>query len=276
MNIKKLLSLFNLRVIEKELFVKLFYGGPMSASKLAKSAGISRTSVYDILKNLINTGLVIESLKSGIKIFNIQPLEKIQLLLEEKEVGLAKKEFENIKKEYTGKNKSITPQLQLFEGKIALRQMMKDMLLYRDMEVIVLWPIKKIISLLGTDFLENFHKERIARNINLKVIWPKTQIPSIKKHPFLKVGDALKREARIAPPEVDFSLGYAIYGQTVRFISSSKENFGFLVESEELSEMMKSQFKIIWNNSQPLRFKEKPVDHSDNQHLDQSGNRGIK
>jgi hypothetical protein len=86
----------------------------------------------------------------------------------------------------------------------------------------------------------------------MMVIWPKNQIPSSKQFPFLKTTPEWQREVRVAPDNIDFSLGYTIYGNTVRFISSSQENFGFLVESQELAEMMKRQFEVIWKMAKPL------------------------
>ncbi len=133
--------------------------------------------------------------------------------------------------------------------------MMKDMLLYRDITVLAYWPIKKMLELLGPDFIKEFHQKRLEQNISLKVIWPKAQIPDLKKYPFLLANQNLKREVRIAPANIDFSLGYSIYGHTVRFISSSQENFGFLVESSELAEMMKSQFMVTWQQAKVSRMK---------------------
>lgn len=251
MKIKELLSLFDLREIEIELYEKLFYGGMMSASELAKQANISRTSVYDLLERLIKAGLVAESLKSGMKMFLVQPPEKINLLLEEKEKAIvsAKDKIEDLKKDYDNNHKLIKPRLQIFEGRDELQQMMKDMLLYHDITVRAFWPLKNMIILLGPKFYAKFHEQRAARNIKIQVIWPKDQVSLIKQFPFLTAKPEFKREMRIAPVDIDFSLGYAIYGNTVRFISSSKENFGFLVESSELAEMMKSQFTIIWQQS---------------------------
>ena len=248
-----LLSIFNLRPIEIELYKALLYGGTMSASHLAKQVNISRTSSYDLLDHLIEVGLVSETIKGGIKMFAVQSPAKVKILIDEKEkeIRLAQKSLELLQKQYLVKNKSIVPKLQLFEGRPALQQMMKDLLLYRDMTVYVYWPISKIITLLSSSFLTKFHQERVARNIKIKVIWPSQQIPSIKKFPYLKISKDLLREVRIAPLDIDFSLGYTIYGHTVRFISSSKESFGFLVESEELAEMMKSQFKAIWKIAKP-------------------------
>ena len=76
MEIKKILSLFGLREIEIDLYEKLFYGGQMSASILAKQVGISRTSVYDLLKRLIDIGLIVETTANNAKSFVVQPPEK--------------------------------------------------------------------------------------------------------------------------------------------------------------------------------------------------------
>jgi len=250
----QLLSLFGLREIEMKLYESLFFGKEMGASELAKQAGVSRTSVYDLIKRLKDEGLVIEGQKNGTAMFSVQPPEKLQLLLaeKEKELVLAKSGLAMLQTDYLKQNKTAKPKLQLFEGRQELQQMMKDLLLYRDITVHALWPIETITKLLTAEFMAEFHKKRAERNITLKVIWPAGQLSEVKKHSFLK--DATqKRQAKIAPAHIDFSLGYTIYNNTVRFISSSKENFGFLVESAELAAMMKSQWEIIWNLSRPIK-----------------------
>lgn len=252
---KNLLSLFGLRPLEINLYQTLFAEEAMSASNLAKKAGISRTSAYDLLNRLIEAGLVTETQKAGVKLFSVLPPEKIQLLLSEKqkELSQAEKALQNLQQLYAGQRKSLTPRLQLFEGQRELQQMMKDLLLYRDITIKAYWPAKTMVKLLTPEFLTAFHQERIERNIMIKAIWPQKQIPEIKNFRFYQPGPENKRQVRIAPADVDFSLGYIIYGQTVRFLSSSKEDFGFLVESQELAAMMKSQFKIIWELSKPFK-----------------------
>jgi len=126
------------------------------------------------------------------------------------------------------------------------------MLLYRDITAYVFWPVEKIVKLLGADFYREFHQKRVERNIKIKVIWPTTQMSIKKEHNFLKNDQELLRELRLAPKNIDFSLGYTIYGNTVRFISSQKENYGFLIESQEMAEMMRRQFEIIWEMSKKI------------------------
>ena len=255
MKIKQLLRVFNLRPVEAELYEALFYSGLMTASELARQANIARTAVYDMLKKLTRLGLVTETQKGGVKMFAVQPPEKLKQLIDEKgaALDLAKAELDSFNVQYHAKRKAGRPRVQIFEGKKELEQMMKDMLLYRDLTVRVFWPPDKAIGALGADFFEKFHQERVARNISIQVLWPETGIPQNNKFAFLEAGSKLKREVRLVPSSFNFNFGYAIYGSTVRFISLGKDNLGFLVESRDLAEMMNAQFEMIWRGAKRFR-----------------------
>ena len=254
MKMDQILDLFNLSPLEKAVFQVCFESGLAGATVLAQKTGISRTSIYDILTKLIKTGLIVESQKAGVKVFAVAKPEMVELLIDEeqKKAEIAKERLLDFKNEYYSAKNNFKPRLQIFEGREELRQMMKDMLLHRDITAYVFWPVEKIIKLLGSDFYREFHKKRAERNIQIKVIWPRSQAKAKAEYDFLKDDFELKREIRVAPENVDFSLGYAIYGNTVRFISSQKENYGFLIESQEMADMMKKQFGVIWNVAKEL------------------------
>ena len=135
--------------------------------------------------------------------------------------------------------------------------MLKDMLLYRDIETQAYWPIKAMVDILSPDFFRYLNKERIKNNLYTRAIWPTSQKVDIKKHPYLGVGSDFKREIRIAPKEIDFSMGYWIYKNKVAFISSRKESFGFIIESKELVDMLLSQFELIWKLSKSIEANSK-------------------
>jgi len=256
-SIKKLLSLFNLKDIEMDIFEKILESGSVSATELARATNITRTSVYDYLARLKDRGLVTQTLKGGLRKYNVEPPEKIQIILaeQEKSLALAQEAIADLKSVYGKSQARLRPYLQLFEGREELQQMMKDLLLYQNITVCAYWPILDIIKLLTPQFVEEFHKERVKRNIILKTIWSQTQTPSLKQYPFLKIGSQDKREVRLAPKGVDFSLGYTLYENKVRFISSSRESFGFLITSNEFAQMMRGQFNVIWASSKPFVFK---------------------
>lgn len=255
MKIDPLLKVFNLRQIERRVYEKLLSEGILGASELAKQVGISRTSVYDLLEHLIGEGLVYETQQAGIKKFGPQPPDKVALLLEErdKEIALAKESIKNLNVEYQKAAQKVGPRLQMFEGRQELQQMMKDMLLYSNITVQAYWPIMRVVELLGPTFIKKFNEDRINQNIHIEVLWPQKQIPSSSKYPHLASGKEFKREARILPKGFDFSLGYTTYGNSVRFISSSKESFGYIMESAEFAEMVRSQFQLIWQTAKPLK-----------------------
>jgi len=54
----------------------------------------------------------------------------------------------------------LTPKFQTFDDKKILQNIMKDILLYRDMECQTFWPIKAMMEILSPDFFRYFNKEK--------------------------------------------------------------------------------------------------------------------
>lgn len=239
---------------EIKTFLCLLENGEQTAGMLAKKTGISRPSLYGFLKKLQKSELVIESQKNGVKTFVASSEKKVTAVLD-KQIQDLEKGKQDISKLFLEIQKGenvINPKFQLFDGKNGLEQILKDMLLYRDIETKAYWPIKAMIGALGENFFRSHNKERIARNIYTRAIWPQNQVVDISKHAYLGFGEKFLREIRIAPKEINFSMGYWIYGNKVACISSKKESFGFIIESKEFAEMLSSQFEMIWKISKKI------------------------
>jgi HTH-type transcriptional regulator, sugar sensing transcriptional regulator len=110
-----------------------------------------------------------------------------------------------------------------------------------------------MIDVLSPEFFRYLNKTRIENNIYVRALWPEKQAVDVSKHPYLGVGKEFLREIRIAPPGIDCTMGYWIYGNKVAFISSRKEAFGFIIESAELVQLLLTQFDMIWGLSRPLK-----------------------
>ncbi len=82
-----------------------------------------------------------------------------------------------------------------------------------------------------------------------EVIWPSNQSVDVRRYPFLGVGPDFKREIRLAPQGIESSMGYWIYLNKVLFTSSRTEGYSFIVESNELVQMMTAQHQGIWSIS---------------------------
>lgn len=253
--IEDILKKLDLRDEEIKAFIFLLENGSQTAGNLAKKTGLSRPSLYGFMRKLQKLELVIESQKNGIKTFIASPKEKVSSLFNEKikELENGKISMEKIYSEIIKTGATVSPKFQLFEGKEGMKLVLKDMLLYRDIETKSYWPIKAMMEILSEDFFKTLNKERIQRKIKTRAIWPQNQVVDIKKHPYLGTGEKFLREIRIAPKDIGFSMGYWIYGNKVAFISSKKEAFGFIIESKEIVEMLSSQFEVTWKLSKSIK-----------------------
>ncbi len=261
--LEKSLEKIGISAEESRLYLTLLSSGTVSAGALAKSAGIPRPSVYVVLKRLILKGLVTETQQSGVKRFVPIHPDRIADIFSD-----YKAEIESAEQQYRESLKQVreivtdsylSPKLELYESADGLEKVLKDMLLYRDVETEALWPIETMVDVLSPEFFRKHNQERIKRNISVRAIWPENQVVNFKKHPYLGAGSDFKREIRSAPNNIDFSMGYWIYGNKIAFLSSRKEGFGFIVESGDLAKTLRSQFDLVWKRSDEVRTKEDDV-----------------
>ena len=257
-----MLENLGLRDEEIKTFLFLLENGPETAGNLAKKTGLSRPSLYGFMRKLQKTGLIIESQKNGVKTFTVSSKERVASLFEEKINDLEKgrRVIEKAFEEASSGNSSGGPRFQVFEGKELLGQVMKDMLLYKDIKTKAFWPMRSMVEVLSAEFLRQHNKDRIKRNIYIQSIWSDKQKLDTNKYNFLGTGERYLREVRVAPKEIDFPMGYWTYANKVIFLSSKKEAVGFIIESKELVETMSSQFDVIWNISKKLPNNKKAED----------------
>lgn len=241
---------------EARTYLALLDTGATGASALAKAMGAARPTVYGYLERLMSAGLVTQSLRRGVKVFVPEPGEKIRQLYKRKIEDLKQQEkaldqiIPQLEKR-AGMN-LMRPRMQFFEGRDGIETALQDHLAYHDLEMLAFWSIKAAIDVTSEDFFWYLNKERIKRNMSLKGIWPPNQTVEVKRYPFMGVGPDFKREIRIAPENIEASMGYWIYADKVLFTSSSAERFSFIIESTELVQMMSAQHRVIWNISKPI------------------------
>lgn len=248
---------FGFKKEHSDIYLILLEDGAMSAGNLAKRLNIPRTTLYGLLNDLAQGGLILQSEKENIKLWQAVDPENIKNILNEKINSLenTRNNFDSVLEKLKSSQKTdfVSPKFNYFEGAEEMKTMLKNVLLYDNLQTELFWPVKDMIKVVGEEFLYEFNKKRIRNNIHIRVIWPMDKTSDITKDTFLAPGKEVKREVRIAPEGVDFSMGYWAYGNKVIFMSSKKENFGFIVESKELRQLLKTQFEILWNISKPIK-----------------------
>lgn len=260
--IEDLLNPLGINAEMTKIYLALLETGSITAGDLAKRLGMPRPSLYGHLEKLHGVGMVAQSVNaSGVKTFTAEPPEKISLLFNQKIEYLndAREHYSNavtsLQQQFP--TTLLRPKFQLFEGEEGVRHVLKDMLLYRNMQTSALWPMATMLKALSPEFFRYFNKERIRNALYTRALWPSNQVVNVAEHPYLGIGKAFQREIRIAPKAIDFSMGYWIYGNKAAFISSQKEQFGFIIESAELVAMLLAQFNVLWEISTPLQVDEK-------------------
>jgi len=237
--------------ITQKVFNDLVTNGATTASKLADRVGIPRPSAYDHLKILIKNGLVTERKEEYRKVFQIDDVRNIQELLSDKikALEIEKKQFELSLPSLLQKVAFIEPQIKFYSGKDGVKQVMNHIMLNRNIETILFWPMSEMMKVLGPEYLKELNDKRVKRNIFIRAIWPKDKILNTDEFPYLKSGEETLRDLRFAPEGMTWNMGYWLYEDKVAFLSSEKEGFGFVVQSQDFSNLMKLQFEEIWKIS---------------------------
>ena len=254
--LEKILSALDISYDERKVYLYLLNGGETSAGELARKIGFARPTLYDLLRKMRDKGVVGQSMRHGVRSYTAEAPHKLNQMLGNKIKELQERQTQLQKMlpllEARRAKKFLAPRYQFFDGAEGLKNVIMDMLLYRDLTTYAFWSIKSAMNLLTPDFFRFHNIERIRNRLYVRAIWPSNQAVNIRRYPFLGGGEGFCREIRIAPPDVDASMGYWIYGNKVAFLSSATECYGWIIESRECAEMMTRQHQFLWKASQQL------------------------
>jgi hypothetical protein len=240
---------------EIDIYYLLTKFGPIPAGDLAKRTDIPRPSLYSILSRLVTKGFAVQSIgRKSVKIFSAATPERIDHHFQSQieQLRLQQQRFAELAPRLVTEQPASRPRIHVAEGREEIERLIEDIVNYHDIETQSFWPIQDLFGVFPPDFFEGLHGQRIKNNISLRSIWPADQVTELSQHSFLVGTPETMRENRVAPPSVDYSLGYWLYANKVLFVSSLKESFGFAIESSELTETMRAQFNFIWQHSQPI------------------------
>ncbi|MFA5047451.1 MAG: helix-turn-helix domain-containing protein [Patescibacteria group bacterium] len=243
------------------VYLHLLENGVSSARQIAEHISIPRTSVYDNLKILINSGLVVEENRENKRLFRIDDVKNISHLVRGKIEDLQKQD-KNLKAilPTLGQQKDyLEPKIKFYSGTEGVKHVLNDILWYENIETMTVWPISEMLNVLGADYLEEHNRKRIRRGIGIRAIWPQDKAVKFGQFPFLSAGKDFLREIRVAPKGQTWSMGYWLYADKVAFISSRQESFGFIVHSRDFMETINAQFELVW----PLCKKTEDISRKD-------------
>jgi len=231
---------------EAKVYLAALELGPTNIQNLAKKSAVKRSTVYEMIKNLKKMGLMSETTKGKRKLIVASGPENIKKSIIEKEKLLNQilpelKSISNIG--------FVEPRIMFFEGKEGLKEIYWDTLKTKSKMELWISPIQDIVETVGEEFLIKYIDERVKKGIWIKSLHITSKKVPTYKYLDPKTYEKTLRQVRFSAEEIDIPNTIAIYDNKVAIMSSKKEGFGFIIESEDYAKTMTVLYNTLWSAS---------------------------
>ncbi len=249
------LSLLGLKPQAQKVLISLIELGNSPAAPIATKLSLPKSTVYDALEELVSNSLVVEFSGEQGKVFSIADAARLAELHQQrmKELQDAQTTFLHFMENHASETGTFKPKIKFYSGISGMRQAFRDMSWQKDIKTAYLmWPMQDMIDVLGEPFLEHHGSQRHKFGVHLKSIRKESDKRlNTAEHQWLIRHDPKEqaRTVRYAPPSVDWSMSYWIYGDKCLFAGGDKERFAFTVHSREFASLMRLLWEQMWNIS---------------------------
>lgn len=240
MNIRAELTKQGLSGNQIKTYLAVLSLGRATTIDVARKTGLKRTTVYDVLAGLINLGYVSETKKGKRRLFISEDPSLIVSRFEERlsDMKLLVPALQNM---YSA---SVPiPQVKFYDGINGVQSVFDQLLNIKSKEQLFWSSITDMVEVLGKRYLESWIKRRVRKGIRSKVLISK-QIRSLDS--LFEAKESYLREIHWLPPEFLFNGVCCVFDNKVAYISTRKESFGFIIESEAYSSMMRMVWQSMW------------------------------
>lgn len=243
MRIEKALAEVGLGKNKGAVYIASLELGPASVYQIAEKSKLPRTTVHEILGNLLHMGLVSFVSKGRTRIYTAEQPDKLKSLLRQKEeiVDAILPELALI-----ANTSGLRPKVKFFEGIEGIKTVFEDTLTSEDNTLRGILSMADLYKVPGREYMESYVKRRIEAGFKLNVVRSKTTEAENTWATSMRES----RELRYAPENMLFPMTIYIYDfRKIGIIGTEKENFGMIIESEDLYTTMKNMFEVLWHSS---------------------------
>lgn len=255
MEFTKELKRLGLKDKEAAVYLACLELGPSTAQQVSRKSKVVRATTYVELESLMQMGLVAKFKEGKKTLFSAEPPRQLMRLLERRREELEEKQhdLEHLLPELQVimKTAGDRPTVRYFEGKEGLHAMRQDFIMYCT-------PEDTLYSFTPADHLTSVfpdeddvsYKQRVAKGIHSKTLFT-TKSPALKKA-WLEDPEMTKFSERrfISPERFPIPAGMTIYKDRVAIGSFTGKLFGTTIESESISQMMRSLFELAWDGAE--------------------------
>ncbi|MFA5961464.1 MAG: helix-turn-helix domain-containing protein [Parcubacteria group bacterium] len=214
--------------------------GETTVKEIAKKAEIKRTTIYDLLSELLESGIMKQTVRGVKKRFIAASPEDLQVLIQKRAVLLAQimpnlDSMSNVDK--------VRPKVRFYEGRAGLAEVYADTLKHSG--EILAFASDDVAKVLGLDWAGQYIRQRMKKKIYYKGIVARSAL--IEKEFATKNQEQLRSIKMIDSHKYPFSNEVMIYGHQKIAIISAKDAMGIIIESAEIFLTQKSIFELLWD-----------------------------
>ncbi|PIR03439.1 MAG: hypothetical protein COV60_00310 [Candidatus Magasanikbacteria bacterium CG11_big_fil_rev_8_21_14_0_20_43_7] len=235
---------------EQDVFFALLEQGAATAAYLAKQLkSIPRTSIYDILKNLQQQGLVSSFTEDEQTVYQVERVEHIIDSIEEQKRELTEKQ-NSIRSVADILNQTkigtiYKPGTRFFDGKKGILSIHRELQNAR-VETRTIVDITSVANVFPRMFVEDNLKDFQTHNVLKKDL----MIKSKEAERYLKVAPITSsHQVKWLPPDVQFATDTFMWEGHVAIIDYSKQLSGVVIDNPTIHDTFVAWFEMMWGVS---------------------------
>ncbi len=216
-----------------------------SAAELAQTAGIKRTTVYDLLEELVSEGLAVVGFSGRKRVYTATQPDNLELRLQ-RQRGLLDDLLPGLNVLFN--RTSHQPRVRYYDGAKGIRQFHDELLQTQSGSYFYFGSISGLISIVGRRYLKAFVRKRVEKQIWAHAIRIREQEVD---EPFLLPGDENYRHVRyISLPGNEKVVNMTLFDDKVAIVASAEEDYALIIESHGLFTLMKVIWDYLWNSAE--------------------------
>lgn len=231
---------------EARVYLACLELGPANIQGIVDKSGIKRSTLYEILESLKEKGLMSVTTKGKRKQYVAAEPENLLRTI---------KEREKLLKEILPELKSINnvgfvkPKITFYEGKEGLRDIYMEALRSSTNNADWISPMKSVLETVGVDWMEKYVELKVKKNYWIRSIHVSDLLIDSYRYQDPTTFKKTLRDVRFSPKGINIPNAIGIYDNKVAILSSRKEGFGFIIESEDYAQSMRELYKLLWDKS---------------------------
>jgi sugar-specific transcriptional regulator TrmB len=237
------LEMLGLRGKEARLYLAALSSLPFTVADISKKSGLKRPTCYLILDELTKRGLISIVPKAKKRLYSAEPPEAL-IKQAKRSLSYAEKFVPSLRSLFQeGKDTSI---VKYYYGQNGIRNIYEDILDSGVKEMHYIGSSKPLVEMAGDDFMRDYVVRRVKRGIHAQSIRMRG---TEHNEQIYAGGKNMLREIRFAPEGIFIPSTVFIYADKIAIVSTTKSNFGILIENKEFYQTVLGLFKALWSIS---------------------------